>query len=185
VIMRGPVALAARSTEHNPGGILREGDLEHALFASDGEPLNYHGRHHGKLLLRPFYVFKQGEPYYLYLDPNRYSHRAARYSGSGWRGSEAFRYNDRPGSAVAFEFNGRGIRWIGYRFDDAGTVELRLDEKAVGRVDQYAPERNLPFEWRKEGLSAGSHLLTITILDEKPERSKGRFTNVAGFEVIP
>lgn len=185
VIMRGPVALAARSTERNPGAILRESDLEHALVASDGEPLNYHAKRHGDFLLRPFYVFKQGEPYHLYLDPNRYSHRAARFSGAGWRESEAFRYNDQPGSTVAFEFSGKGIRWIGYRFDDAGTVELRLDGKPVGRVDQYAPDRNLPFEWRKEGLAAGDHRLTIAILDEKPEHSKGHFANVAGFEVIP
>lgn len=185
VIMRGPVALAVRSTGRNPGGILREGDLEHALIASDGEPLCYHVRRDGELLVRPFYIVKQGELYYLYLDPNRYSHRAARFSGTGWRESEASRYNDRPGSSVTFEFNGRGIRWIGYRFDDAGTAELRLDGKAVGRVDQYAAGRNLPFEWRKEGLAAGTHLLTITILDEKPEHSKGRYMNVAGFEVIP
>jgi DUF1680 family protein len=185
VIMRGPVAMAVRSTGHNPGGILREGDLERALIASDGEPLNFHSRHDGELLVRPFYVFKEGEPYHVYLDPNRHSHRAAQFSGDGWRESEAFRFNDRPGSSVAFKFQGTGIRWIGYRFDDAGTTELRLDGQAVARVSQYASERGLPFEWRKEGLAVGSHLLTITILGDKPERSKGHFANVAGFEVIP
>ncbi len=184
-IIRGPVALAVRSTGQNPGDILREGSLEHALVASDGEPLTYHSRHDANLLVRPFYVFKLGEPYYLYLDPNRRSHRAAQFSGDGWRESRAFRFNDRPGSSVKFQFAGTGIRWIGYRFDDAGTAELRVDGQAVGRVDQYAPQRGLPFDWRKEGLPAGRHLLTITILDEKPERSKGHFTNVAGFEVIP
>jgi hypothetical protein len=185
VIMRGPLALAVRSLGGNPGTILREKDIEHTLVAVDGELLNYHARHDAKLLVRPFYMFKQGEPYCLYLDPNRFSHHAAQFSGTAWRESEAFRYNDQPGSAVAFQFNGTGIRWIGYRFDDAGTVEIHLDGNTVGRVDQYAPERNLPFEWRKEGLPAGSHLLTIRILDEKPERSRGRFMNVAGFEVIP
>jgi uncharacterized protein len=184
VIMRGPVAFAVRSTGDNPGSILREGDLEHALVASDGEPLTYHSRHEAGFLVRPFYVFKEGEPYVMYLDPNRYSHRAAQFSGEGWRESEAFRYNDRPGSSVAFRFHGTGVRWIGFRFDDAGISELRLDGQVVGRVDQYAPERHLPFEWRKEGLPAGDHLLTITVLEEKPERSRGHFANVAGFEVI-
>jgi hypothetical protein len=147
--------------------------------------LNYHAKHDAELLVRPFYMFKQGEPYYLYLDPNRHSHRAAQFSGDGWRESEVFRFNDRPGSAVTFRFNGTGIRWIGYRFDDAGTAEVRLDGNVAGRVNQYAPTRNLPFDWRKEGLPSGSHILTITILDEKPERSQGHFMNVAGFEVIP
>jgi DUF1680 family protein len=185
VIMRGPVAFAVRSTGRNPGGILLATDLDHELIASDGEPLNYHGRHDGELLVRPFYVFKQGEPYYLYLDPNRHSHRAAQFSGDGWRESEAFRFNDRPGSSATFRFDGKGIRWIGYRFDDAGTAELRLDGKVVGRIDQYAPSRNLPFEWRKEDLPGGSHNLMISILDKKPERSQGHFINVAGFEVTP
>jgi uncharacterized protein len=185
LIMRGPVAMAVRTTGGNPGGILHAGNLEHALAASEGEPLTYHSKRDSELLVRPFYMYKQGEPYYLYLDPNRYSHRDARFSGDGWREAEAFRFSDRPGSSVAFRFNGTGIRWIGYRFDDAGTAELRLDAQVVGRVDQYAPQRDVPFEWRKDGLPAGEHLLTITILDEKPERSKGRFTNVAGFEVIP
>jgi len=185
VIMRGPVALAVRSIRQNAGDILREGDLERALVASDGEPLTYHSRRDSTLLVRPFYVFKEREPYHLYLDPNRYSHRAAQFSGDGWRESEAFRFNDRPGSLATFKFSGTGIRWIGYRFDDAGIAEVHLDGQAVAQVAQYAPQRGLPFEWRKEGLPAGSHLLTITILDAKPERSKGRFTNVAGFEVVP
>jgi hypothetical protein len=185
LIMRGPVALAVRSLGKNPGGILADGDLEHALVASDGEPLAYHSKRDRNLQVRPFYMFKEGEPYYLYLDPSRYSHRAAQFSGDHWRESEAFRFSDRPGSSVKFRFNGTGIRWIGYRFDDAGTAELRIDGQTVGRVDQYASQRGLPFEWRKESLPVGSHLLTITILDEKPEHSKGRFANIAGFEVIP
>ena len=183
-IMKGPVALAVRSPVRNPGALLREPDLGQALVPSEGEPLTYHARSDQDLLVRPFYAFKQGEPYYLYLDPNRYSHRLARFSGDGWRESEAFRYNDQPGASVEFAFDGSGIRWIGYRFDDAGRAEIHIDGQRVAKIDQYAPGRNQPFEWVKNGLIAGSHRLTITILDVKPESSKGRFINVAGFEVI-
>ncbi|MFI5457660.1 MAG: beta-L-arabinofuranosidase domain-containing protein [Isosphaerales bacterium] len=184
MIMRGPVAMAVRSPARNPGALLHELDLAQALVPSKGEPLTYHARSDQDLLVQPFHAFKQGEPYFLYLDPNRYSHRLARFSGDGWRESEAFRYNDRPGASVAFAFKGKGIRWIGYRFDDAGIAEIRIDDGPVVKVDQYAPQRDQPFEWVKDGLPAGSHRLTITILDRKPERSKGRFINVAGFEVI-
>jgi hypothetical protein len=100
------------------------------------------------VLIRPFYTFKQGEPYFLYLDPNRESHRAARFAGDGWRESESFRYNDRPGASASFHFRGGGIRWIGFRFDDAGIAELHIDNHPVGMVDQYAPGRGEPFEWR-------------------------------------
>ena len=145
----------------------------------------YHARSDASLLVRPFYAFKEGEPYFLYLDPNRYSHRSAQFSGDDWRESEAFRYNDRPGASVEFAFEGTGIRWIGYRFDDAGLAEVKIDGQSVAKVDQYAPRRDQPFEWRKDGLNRGSHHFTLTILDTKPERSKGRFINVAGFEVTP
>jgi DUF1680 family protein len=188
VIVRGPTALAARSQSpgQNPGELLRKPglDLKDVLVASDGEPLTYHARGFPGLLFRPFYAFKQGEPYLLYLDRRRYSHRAAQFSGDGWRESDEFRYNDQPASSAAFKFSGTGVRWIGYRFDDAGIAELRIDGRVVGEVDQFAPQRGVPFEWRKQGLPAGSHLLTITILAQRPADSKGRFINIAGFEVV-
>ncbi len=184
-IMRGPVALAVRAADKNPGVLLRAGDLERALIPSDGEPLYYHARSDASLLVRPFYALKEGEPYFLYLDPNRYSHRSAQFTGGDWRESEAFRYYDRPGASVEFAFEGTGVRWIGYRFDDAGLAEVKIDGQSVAKVEQYAPRRDQPFEWRKDGLNRGSHRLTLTILDTKPEQSKGRFINVAGFEVIP
>ncbi len=186
MILRGPVALAVRSSGKNPGALLHEPDLAKALIPSVGEPLTYHARSDDSdVLIRPFYAFKQGEPYFLYLDPNRYSFKSARFTGDGWRGSESFRYNDRPGASVEFTFEGTGIRWIGFRFDDAGSAEVRVDDKPVGEVDQFAPQRNQPFEWVKRGLPAGSHRLTLTILDKKPKSSSGRFINVAGFEVVP
>ena len=66
-----------------------------------------------------------------------------------------------------------------------GAADVPIDGKPIVKVDQYNPQRNVPFEWRQDGLPAGSHRLTLTILDAKPAPSKDRFINVAGFEVIP
>jgi hypothetical protein len=185
MIMRGPAALAVRATGtgSNPGDLLRSPDLERSLAASAGEPLTYRPRSGAELLVRPFYAFKQGERYSLYLDPHRHSHRDARFTGGGWRESEAFRYNDHPGDSAEFTFRGTGVRWIGFRFDDAGIAEVRIDDRPVVRVDQYAPRRDQPFEWRSDDLPAGEHRITITISDAKPAASRGRFLNIAGFEV--
>ena len=106
MILRGPVAMAVRSTGANPGDLLREPDLERSLVPSAGEPLTYRPRSGAELLVRPFYAFKQDERYSLYLDPNHHSHREARFTGDGWRESEAFRYDDRPGDSAAFAFRG-------------------------------------------------------------------------------
>ena len=185
VIMRGPVAMAVRSNGANAGSLLRESDLEQSLIPSEGEPLTFRPRSRMDLLLRPFYAFKQGERYFLYLDPNRYSYREARFSGGGWRTSDAFRFDDQPGDSVSFAFQGTGIRWIGFRFDDAGLADTQIDDRPVARVDQYAPHRGGPFDWRADGLPAGDHRLSITITETTPNGSKGRFINIAGFEVIP
>jgi hypothetical protein len=185
MIVRGPVAMAVRSTGANPGDLLREPDLERSLVPSAGEPLTYRPRSGADLLVRPFYALKQDERYALYLDPNRHSHREARFSGAGWREGEAFRFDDRPGDSAAFAFRGTGVRWIGFRFDDAGIAEVRIDDRPVVKVDQYAPRRDEPFEWRSEKLPAGDHRITITVAEAKPEASKGRFINIAGFEVLP
>ena len=142
IIMRGPVALAVRSPGHNPGAAaLRGPDLERMLTPSEGEPLTYRLRSSADVLIRPFYAFRQGEPYWLCLDPNRESHREARFDGDGWRESDTFRFNDRVGASASFTFHGTGIRWIGYRFDDAGIAELRIDDRPAGTVDQYGPAR--------------------------------------------
>ncbi len=185
VIMRGPVAMAVRSIGANAGALLGETDLERSLVASEGEPLTYRPRSGADLLVRPFYAIKQGERYSLYLDPNRHSHRDARFSGDGWRTSEAFRFDDRPGDSAVFAFRGTGVRWIGFHFDDAGIAEIRIDDRPVARVDQYSPRRGEPFEWRQDGLPAGEHRLTITIAEGRPKASTGRFINIAGFEVMP
>ena len=69
----------------HPGDLLREPDLERSLVASAGEPLTYRPRSGAELLVRPFYAFKQGERYSLYLDPNRHSHEA-RFTGTAGGG---------------------------------------------------------------------------------------------------
>ena len=166
MIMRGPVAMAVRSTGRPiPAPCSASPTWSGRSSPPTGEPLTYRPRSGADLLVRPFYAFKQGERYALYLDPNRHSHREARFAGDGWRESEAFRYDDRPGDSATFAFRGTGVRWIGFRFDDAGIAEVRIDDRPVVQVDQYAPRRDEPFEWRSDELPAGEHRITITIAD--------------------
>ncbi|MBP7935698.1 MAG: hypothetical protein KA354_13710 [Phycisphaerae bacterium] len=46
------------------------------------------------------------------------------------------------------------------------------------------PGRDLAFDGHVEGLSPSKHTLVITLLQDKTEASRGRFLNVAGFEVL-
>ena len=81
-------------------------------------------------------------------------------------------------------FEGAGIRWLGYRFDDAGWAEVQIDSNVVATVDQYGPGRDLPFDWSWRNLAPGPHTLRLRLLPEKTDASKDHYLNVAGFELL-
>jgi hypothetical protein len=83
-IMRGPVVLAVRSPEGPPHRRIDLAHLDDELVPSPGEALTYHVKHAAHrvpateegagsadptLLVRPFYTYREGEQYFMYLDP--------------------------------------------------------------------------------------------------------------------
>jgi DUF1680 family protein len=186
-ILYGPVTLAARTPKGNPARKIDMTHLEQAFVPSESEPLTYHLRTDPNVLLRPFAAYREGEPYYLYLDPAsefRTSYRAATFS-AGWNDGGQFKFGNTVGATVEISFEGVGIRWMGSRFDDAGRAEVRIDGKIIGIVDQYGPGRDLPFQWEHRGLAPGKHTLKLTLLPDKNPASRDRYLNVAGFEALP
>jgi DUF1680 family protein len=185
-ITYGPVAMAFRSSA-NPGDIVNFGALSANFIPSLGEPLTYHLKSDPSVLVRPFYAFKAGESYYLYLDPaarNRVSWRAVKLDK--WYGDAGYmRYTDTIGATAEYTFEGTGIRWRGQKFDDGGQAKVEIDGTLVGIVDMYGPGRGLPFDWRHTDLPKGKHTIKITLIATKSTESKGTFLNLQGFEVIP
>jgi uncharacterized protein len=185
-ILYGPVVLAARATD---SGFVRKIDLDHLdrdLTPVPGEELTWRLARDGEVLLRPFYAYKEGEPYHLYLDPaagSRVPPQAIRF-GPNWRtNGPNFHFSNAVGTTAECVFEGTGIRWRGSRFDDAGRAEVAIDGKAVAIVDQYGPGRGLPFEWSRRKLPPGRHTILLKVLEEKSPQSKDRYINVASFEV--
>lgn len=184
-LMYGPVAMALRSDRPFDPRLLVAAPSA-ALVASEGEALTWHVRRKPGVLVRPFYAFREGEPYYLYLDPDARTHiraAAGRWEGS-WQVGSLFRFTEAVGAAVEFDFEGTGAAWQGYRYDDAGVGEVSIDGKPVARVDQFGPGRDLPFDWRTDGLPYGKHTLRIVLQPDRVPGSKGRYINVAGLEVL-
>jgi hypothetical protein len=101
---------------------------------------------------------------------------------SHWSETVKFHFSDQIGAMVQGAFDGTTVRWLGFKFDDGGRAEVRIDGNVVAIVDQYGPGRNLPFDWSVGDLSPGHHTIQLKILAEKSPQSKGRFINVAGFE---
>ncbi|MFI5385104.1 MAG: beta-L-arabinofuranosidase domain-containing protein [Fimbriimonadales bacterium] len=185
-IADGPVVLAFRTPTTNPANKI---DLQHLagdLVPSPGEPLTYHLRSEPEVLARPFYTFKEGEEYFMYLDPaavGRIGFRRMRKEGA-WRDGRRFWFSNQVGAWCEGDFEGTGFRLIGWAFDDGGHAEVKVDGKVVGTIDQYGAGRDLPFDHRLTGLSPGKHTVRITVLADKDDASKDRFINVGGLEVL-
>jgi hypothetical protein len=183
-LLFGPVALAVRAPT---AGFAEKIDLERperSLTPACGESLTWRLAEDPAVLVRPFYAYKEGEPYFLYFDPaaaNRIPHGALAYQGH-WNSGGEFHWTNAVGATAECKFQGTGIRWLGFRFDDAGKAEVSIDGKVVAVVDQYGPGRSLPFEWAQKNLPPGSHSIRLRILADKAAASKDRCVNVAGFE---
>jgi len=184
----GPVVLACRSSEGNPTPRINFTGLDVSLVPSPGEPLTFHLASASNALFRPYYQFKEGERYFIYFDPKhpwtRLSLSELKFS-EGWTllGGGDMEITTKVGAYVEHTFTGSGIRWIGRKFDDAGTCEVSIDGKAVAKVDQYDPVRDTPFRYEVRDLPAGPHTIRLTLLEEKNPASRDRYANVTRFDI--
>jgi hypothetical protein len=187
-VVYGPVVLACRSPEGNPAARISFASLGASLVPSPGEPLTYHLASASNALFRPYYQFKEGERYFIYFDPKhpwtRLSLGELKFS-EGWTlvGGGDMQITTKPGAYVERTFSGIGIRWIGRKFDDAGTCDVSIDGKTVAKVDQYDPVRDTPFRYEVHDLPAGRHTIRLTLLEEKNPASRDRYANITRFDV--
>lgn len=189
-LVYGPVVMAFRQAvrkQHNPARFVSLSNPASSLEEDSSRDMAFHLRADPNMLVRPFYDFKEGEPYFLTLDPaaeGRFTHRDVTFKPV-WNDAGMHRFTNIPGATAEFTFEGTGIRWLGWRFDDAGRGEVQIDGKVAAVVDQYGPGRGLPFDWRTTGLPPGRHTIRITLLPDKNPASRNRYLNVAGFQVFP
>ncbi len=185
-ILYGPVVLAARAASP---GFVEKLDLKHldrALTPAAGEVLTWRLAADPAILFRPFYAYKEGERYFLYLDPAaaRYIPHGGLTYGMVWNECPPFHFTNVAGATAGCSFEGTGVRWRGFKYDDAGRTEVTIDGKVVAIVDQYGPGRDLPFAWSSPRLKPGKHTICLRLLEKNTPPSKDRFINVAGFDIL-
>jgi DUF1680 family protein len=185
-VLYGPVVLAARAASPAFVEKFNLNRLGSELTAVAGEALTWRLASDPTILLRPFYAYKEGERYFLYLDPaaaRNIPHNAVTYA-MHWNDNPQFHFTNVVGATAECAFEGTGIRWNGFKYDDAGRAEVTIDDKVVATVDQYGPGRDLPFEWASPKLKPGKHTIQIKVLEKNTSPSKDRFINVAGFDIL-
>ncbi|MBI5091121.1 MAG: glycoside hydrolase family 127 protein [Candidatus Hydrogenedentes bacterium] len=181
----GPVTMVARCLTANPSKKIDFTNVAAALEPLAGDPLNYRVKSDNSILIRPFYQTKKGERYFLYMDPSYPSFRipsSAATLSPGWTNYVAWHASNVIGATAQYTFTGESITVLGALYDDAGRMEVKIDGKVAGTIDQYGPNRGEAKHWDFTGLGAGSHTILLTLLPDKTEASKGNFANIAGFE---
>ncbi|MHB0997852.1 MAG: beta-L-arabinofuranosidase domain-containing protein [Armatimonadota bacterium] len=186
-IMYGPVAMAARTIDTNPAKNIDIKKIDSEFIPSVGDPLTWNLAAEPSILIKPFYAYKEGERYFLYLDPskdiNRTSYKSAKYS-EGWMDFSGWMTATTAGASAEYQFTGKGIRIHYFKYDDAAKLEVVIDGKQAGIIDQYSPERGEAAFDDFTDLAEGKHTLRLILLPEKSEMSKGNFANVAAFEIL-
>jgi WD40 repeat protein len=151
-----------------------------------GEPLRDRLVTGPDIVARPFASFGPDRRYFVDLGPgvrSRIPHSDLKFTGR-WGEAGTFRFSNEVGATAEGQFEGTGVRWLGWRFDDGGTAEVAIDDKVVAIVNQHGPGRYLPFEWSYRGLAPGRHTIRIRVLAEKLEASSDRYANVARLDVL-
>jgi uncharacterized protein len=188
-VVYGPVVLACRSPQGNPVSAIDFSKLDASLKPAGGEPLTFRVSSSSDALFRPYYQFKERERYFIYFDPNRAWTRVPlgrlKFS-TGWalNLTEDMEITTKTGATVEHTFTGKGVRWVGRKFDDAGKCEVSIDGTTVATVDQYDPVRDVPFRYECRDLPLGQHTIRLTLLEEKHPASKDRYANITGFDVL-
>jgi DUF1680 family protein len=184
-LMEGPVVLALQTVDGKLTGLPLD-RLDSAVQPSPEDPLTFRIPTSPNAVVRPFYAVKEGESYFVAIDPalrNRIGYRSVEYHPA-WHDGGRLRYSNEVGATATVTFEGRGIRWIAYRFDDGGIAEIILDGRVIATADLYGPGRGLPFDWHIDSLSPGKHTLSIRVTGRRSEGSKDCYLNVAGFDVV-
>jgi hypothetical protein len=183
-IMKGPVVLAFRAAG-NPSKKIEWENLEQAFIPSSGEPLTWHFVADPAVLVKPFQNFRQGESYFIYLDPDltmvTVPHTRLKYNGA-WIDGGRIHFTNQVGASVEYTFAGTGIYFTALKYDDAGKAEVRIDDKVVEIVDMFGPFRDFTFVQKYEGLEPGGHTIKITLLEDKNPDSRDRHINISSFQ---
>jgi len=100
-----------------------------------------------------------------------------------WRGTVAVR-SDVPGATATYAFSGTSVTWIGQRSNLSGIALVKVDGGAGVAVDLFARnvETNSPV-FAVNGLSPGTHTLTIEVTGTRNQESQGNAVVVDAFDI--
>ncbi len=109
------------------------------------------------------------------------THRQEEYSGG------TVRVTDRPGASVTIPFIGTGVALTYTANDNHGIAEIEINGVQYESIDMYAPVLQPVHRLTSvitTDLTAGEHMLTITLSERKNPSSSGQYIVVDAINVI-
>lgn len=193
----GPVVLVAPQ-EDRP--IIKESDingLESRILRSSEDQLHFKAilSDNENLDLYPYYEMQQGQKYFMYLSPheaNMIDSAALKYGPNidSWHNDDSW-FSDglcyiakQSGSYFETQFCGSGIRLIGIQCDDAGILDIYIDNVLVDKADQYGPVTGVPWFWEKTELGNGQHTIRAISNGDKNASSAGVLMNIKHLSIL-
>jgi hypothetical protein len=94
----------------------------------------------------------------------------------------SYRSSATPSARVVLRFDGTSVTWYGHRGPRQGRASVSIDGVDQGSFDAYAPKPG-PMQWDFNGLTPGSHRLSIRVMKPVSPSSDRRHVSVDAFSV--
>ncbi len=186
-ICRGPVVMAVRAIEDmdNPALLIDPEKVSVELEQDPNEYLTWKLKADPDITLKPFYLFREGEQYFIYLDRQARmtfrSYRKASFEGD-WKDFGGWKTAFSQGLMCEFSYTGKGIILHGVGYPDCGIGDVYLDGEKAGEADFYSPDPGAPVSCRIDA-GEGTHTVRLVCSGRKNPASANIFVNVAKFEL--
>ncbi|MBP5274525.1 MAG: glycoside hydrolase family 127 protein [Abditibacteriota bacterium] len=178
----GHVAIEVKAMKdvRNPADVIDPASLGEDFVPAEADNMTWVSKNDRTLLFKPFYAYREGERYFLYLEANQ------KYLGDfsdEWFMINDMRASEKNGAWCEYSFKGKTLRYKYRCYDDCGICEVFLDGERYCDIDLYRPERDVDAYTDVTAEEAGEHTVKIVIRGKNP-RSEHNYVNVVGFEVM-
>ena len=177
-IMYGPTAMATNVTDQYPVDYVGNEEVNSYFMKAQDDLPSFRSKKYPELLLRPYYHYKQEEPYMLYFDPevrNRLLEKNFVFNGHWERRGYFFSNEDNAG--ITTEFEGSGVRLYFFRTENSGIVKVKIDGREAALIDLYSNSRG-SFSYELKGFKNRRHTLELRVLNKKNEPSRNTYVNL-------
>ena len=182
-IVYGPVTMAVKALKdvRNPADLIDPASLQEDFVPAEADNMTWVSRKDRTLLFKPFYAYREGERYFLYLEPGQ-EYRGD-FSDNWFVVADNMPAARESGAWCEYVFTGKTLRYSYRCFDDCGICEVLLDGKHYCDVDLYKPIRGEDAFTDITAEESGEHTVKLVITGKNPQ-SADQYVNLVGFEVI-